>query len=41
MRSGDALWLYAPEPDDGTLLADVTLGLVLGGLCSGHAMQDG
>lgn len=33
--------LYGPEPDDGTLLADVALGLVLGGLGSGDSVQNG
>lgn len=30
-----------PESYDGTLLANVALGLVLGGLGGGHAVQDG
>lgn len=34
-------WLHRPEPDDGAFLADVALGLVLGGLSSSHAVQDG
>lgn len=33
--------LASPEADDGTFLADVALGLVLGGLCGGHAVEDG
>ena len=33
--------LHRPEADDGTLLADVALGLVLCRLGSSHAMQDG
>lgn len=32
---------HRPESYDGTLFADVTLGLVLGGLGGGHAVQDG
>lgn len=32
---------YQPESYDGTLLADVALGLVLGGLGGGHTVQDG
>lgn len=30
-----------PESDDGTLLADVALGLVLGSLRGSHPVQDG
>lgn len=30
-----------PEADDGTLLADVALGLVFGGLGGSHAVQHG
>lgn len=29
-----------PEADDGTLLANVALGLVLGSLCGSHPVQD-
>lgn len=29
-----------PEALDGTLFADVALGLMLGGLCSSHAVED-
>lgn len=31
---------YPPEALDGTLFADVTLGLVLGRLCSRHTVED-
>lgn len=33
--------LHRPEADDGAFLADVALGLVLGGLSGSHAVQDG
>lgn len=33
--------LHRPEPDDGAFLADVALGLVLGGLSGSHTVQDG
>ena len=33
--------MHLPEAHDGTLLADVALGLVLGRLGGGHAVQDG
>lgn len=32
---------WIPESDDGTLLADVALGLVLGSLRGSHPVQDG
>ena len=33
--------MHSPEAHDGTLLADVALGLVLGRLGGGHAVQHG
>lgn len=32
--------LSLPEALDGTLFADVTFGLVLGGLCGSHTVED-